>query len=184
MFKNRKRKNGFTLVELLVVIAIIGILAAVVAPNAFKAIEKSKVSAAESDYRAIKTAALTYYSDTGAWPVDTADSVGFVTLPTTGTGAKQVTSTVNSSWNGPYIERWPSKNPWGGSYVYHILASPPTGVGLSSTTKYIQLDNVNNEAIKKLEADLDGGSDTTSSSTGVVRFAASGTTCYLVISDQ
>ncbi|NCC82098.1 MAG: prepilin-type N-terminal cleavage/methylation domain-containing protein [Clostridia bacterium] len=40
-----KNKKGFTLVELLVVIAIIAILAAVVAPNAFKAIEKSKVTA-------------------------------------------------------------------------------------------------------------------------------------------
>lgn len=182
MFKNRKRKNGFTLVELLVVIAIIGILAAVVAPNAFKAIEKSKVSAAESDYRAIKTAALTYYSDVGAWPVNTAAAKGFVTDPTVAAGSPAATAVTG--WNGPYIERWPSKNPWGGSYVYHNNPSTlPSNVGISTSTKYIVLDNVNNEAIKKLEADLDGNT-ATSSDSGVVRFTTDATTCYLVISDQ
>ncbi|MBE3588244.1 MAG: prepilin-type N-terminal cleavage/methylation domain-containing protein [Thermoanaerobacteraceae bacterium] len=68
-FSNLRRDNrGFTLVELLVVIAIIGILAAIIAPNAFKAIEKSKVAAAEADYKSIKAAALNFYTDIGKWP--------------------------------------------------------------------------------------------------------------------
>ena len=57
--KRARDRRGFTLVELLVVIAIIGILAAIIAPNAFKAIEKGKVAAAEADYKAIKAAAPT-----------------------------------------------------------------------------------------------------------------------------
>ncbi|MGQ9755989.1 MAG: type II secretion system protein, partial [Desulfotomaculales bacterium] len=43
--KRARDRRGFTLVELLVVIAIIGILAAIISPNAFKAIEKGKVAA-------------------------------------------------------------------------------------------------------------------------------------------
>lgn len=43
--KRRNNQKGFTLIELLVVIAIIGILAAVIAPNVFAQIEKSKASA-------------------------------------------------------------------------------------------------------------------------------------------
>ncbi|WP_333870599.1 type II secretion system protein [Desulforamulus putei] len=44
----QRDNRGFTLVELLVVIAIIGILAAVIAPNAFKAVEKGKVAAEDA----------------------------------------------------------------------------------------------------------------------------------------
>ncbi len=145
-FKNNRR--GFTLVELLVVIAIIGILAAVVAPNAFKAIEKSKVSAAESDYKAIKTAALTYYSDVGTWATSaSAADPGFVS---------NVAS--NSAWNGPYIERWPSRNPWGGTYQV------TSGSAFSSTSaKYLVLTEVPSTAISKLSSDL-GGSEVVATS--------------------
>ena len=63
-------KRGFTLIELIVVIAIIAVLAAVVAPNAFKAVERAKISGTLSDYKAIKTATMAYYSDCGVWPIN------------------------------------------------------------------------------------------------------------------
>jgi len=59
----KKNEKGFTLVELLVVIAIIGILAAVIAPNVFAQIERGKISAVVSEYRAVKTAAILVNSD-------------------------------------------------------------------------------------------------------------------------
>ncbi|MCF7873829.1 MAG: prepilin-type N-terminal cleavage/methylation domain-containing protein [Candidatus Omnitrophica bacterium] len=67
---DRKQKflTGFTLIELIVVIAIIAILAAIIAPNAFKAIEKAKISKAIADWEAFKAAAGTFYADTGHWP--------------------------------------------------------------------------------------------------------------------
>ena len=43
--RTQLNQKGFTLVELLVVIAIIAVLAAVVAPNAFKVIDNAKGSA-------------------------------------------------------------------------------------------------------------------------------------------
>lgn len=55
-------KRGFTLVELLIVIAIIVIVGAIVIPNIFNTIEKSKVAKAEADYKAIKAAVLNYYT--------------------------------------------------------------------------------------------------------------------------
>ena len=59
------KERGFTLIELLVVIAIIGILSAIIAPNAFKAIDKARMSKTISDIKAIKTASLLYYADVG-----------------------------------------------------------------------------------------------------------------------
>ena len=109
MFKGTR---GFTLIELLVVIAIIGILAAIIAPNAFKAIEKSKVAAVESDYKAIKSATLMYYSDVGTWPTpdnDFTNNDNEISIFITNDGS--------DGWDGPYLEKWPTRNPWGGAYT-------------------------------------------------------------------
>jgi prepilin-type N-terminal cleavage/methylation domain-containing protein len=61
-------KRAFSLIELTIAIAIISILASVVAPNAFRAIEKAKVARAMADIKAIKVAALAFYRDVGLFP--------------------------------------------------------------------------------------------------------------------
>lgn len=101
------KRKGFTLIELIVVIAIIAVLAAIVAPSAFRAIDKGKVSATIGDFKSIKTAAMAYYADTGQWPANCTDGSGFVNNTSAGNG-----------WDGPYLEKWPAKAQWGGSYAY------------------------------------------------------------------
>lgn len=94
------------------VIAIIAILAAVVTPNAFRAIEKAKVAKVESDLKTFKTAAMAYYSDCGQWPVDG------VTWLTDEENAMFVTGAGQpAGWDGPYLERWPDP-PWHCSFTY------------------------------------------------------------------
>ena len=152
MLKKFSDKQGFTLVELLVVIAIIGILAAVIAPNAFKAIEKSKVAAAISDYRAIKSAALNYYADTGKWPPDR-----------DGNSDPWLVNKVNDTpdgWNGPYLERWKEKNPWGGNYIFNSTTgdgaenSVPTGSGWNSNARWLTLENVSKDTYECMKQEL------------------------------
>jgi len=70
MLNKKKNNKGFTLVELLVVIAIIGILAVVAVPALFKNIEKGKVADLEADISAIRSASLSVYADTSAYPGD------------------------------------------------------------------------------------------------------------------
>lgn len=73
MLNKKKNNKGFTLVELLVVIAIIGILAVVAVPALFKNIEKGKIADLEADISAIRSAALSVYADTSAYPNDIND---------------------------------------------------------------------------------------------------------------
>ncbi|MDD2702766.1 MAG: prepilin-type N-terminal cleavage/methylation domain-containing protein [Candidatus Omnitrophica bacterium] len=111
MEKGQSSLTGFTLIELIVVIAIIAVLSAIIAPGAFMAIEKAKVTKATGDMRVIKTAAISYYTDTGNWPL-----IG-VGGTIRGTGAGFITNNDGNGnqvagWDGPYLERWPV-NPWG-----------------------------------------------------------------------
>lgn len=93
--KKIKDRKGFTLVELLVVIAIIGILAAVIAPNIFAQIEKGRVSAVISEFRAVKTAAFLHTTDAGTTSI----------------------STNNLTLLNPYLEKPISRTPFGENYT-------------------------------------------------------------------
>ncbi len=107
--------KGFTLIELIVVIAIIAVLTAIIAPNAFRAIEKANCARAIAEFKALKTATLSFYSDTGTWPIT---SRGWVTIQNSGL----MNNTNNwTGWDGPYLEKNISKHPWGGQYWLEIF---------------------------------------------------------------
>lgn len=143
--KIKNKKRGFTLVELLVVIAIIGILAAVVVPNAMTAVEKSKVKKTIADMKSLKTAVLMFYSDLGFFPADVVNGVdpGLGEKPPTsnysfpsaasGYPYQDLTSYVNAvvnsgKWQGPYLD-FPlsKKTAWNGEYDYECWAE---GIGV------------------------------------------------------
>ncbi|NMB35758.1 MAG: prepilin-type N-terminal cleavage/methylation domain-containing protein [Firmicutes bacterium] len=130
-----KEEEGFTLVELITVVAIIAILGAVVTPNILKAIENSRVVAVVSDIKTIKNAALAYYADTGRWPENSSgDDPGF--LNNQGSPVE--------GWNGPYLESWPQKNPWGGVY----------SLSCTGDKLFLHLTKVPAGALEKLEEKL------------------------------
>src|SRR3989338_6155893 len=93
-------KKGFTLIELIVVIAIIAILAAIIAPNAFKAIQKSKASRIITDLKAIKSASMSFYADTGQWQILGLIKDNHALLVNPGI----------TGWDGPYLAG-PAKAP-------------------------------------------------------------------------
>jgi len=139
-------KKSFTLIELIVVIAIIAILAAIIAPNAFKAIEKAKISRAMQDAKTLRAATESYYADIGFWPPDVCrgDDPGFMRPlpynPDDGGGPHCLNATglppnwqtvVQNNWNGPYLEKWPNFTPWAGKYDWNYWPNGATRYGVS-----------------------------------------------------
>lgn len=150
------KKKGFTLVELMVVIAIIAVLAAVVAPQVFRQIEKGRVATIEGFANNIKTASTSYFSENAVWPVTCASGAcntnagvngGFVTGP----------SPANARWNGPYIDRWPAAgaNPWAGDYNW-FSANTVVFNGVAAQERYITITAVPQTAAQRMDQDLDG----------------------------
>lgn len=90
-------KKGFTLVEMLIVLVVIGIILAVVLPNALRAIEQANVRDTASTLRSIDTAINLCYSQTRTW--DACDSLAELR------GA-----------NPPYLEDGPVNSPFGTAY--------------------------------------------------------------------
>ncbi len=167
-------RKGFTLIELIVVIAIIAILAAIIAPNAFKAIEKAKISSCISDIKAIKTAAMAFYADTGTIPCTKCGGwgkdPGFTKLitpsncwPNEGGCAAECVNVYG--WNGPYLDKW-DRSPWGagggGMYDWEKWQNySPHGVGttcsLSGIVTLEAYGAVPVASLEKIDVFLDDG---------------------------
>lgn len=146
------QRKSFTLIELMVVIAIIAVLAAVVAPQVFKQVQKGRVASVESFYNSVKIAATSYFSDNGTWtPTCTpatcnTNTPGFVTGPT------------GTSWDGPYLDRWPiaTGNPWAGAYNWDSTAATANFGAAVAAERWITIAAVPLAAAQRIDLDKDG----------------------------
>ncbi|MCL2878835.1 MAG: type II secretion system major pseudopilin GspG [Treponema sp.] len=105
-----KTDSGFTFIETIISISIILILSAAVGFSSIKYMDKARNASCRNQIETFKLALQSYYLDCGNYPTE---AQGLIAL-----WEKPILAPVPAGWDGPYIDRQLSNDPWGNSYVY------------------------------------------------------------------
>ncbi len=112
-----KKERGFTLIELLIVVAIIGILAALLIPNAITAIQKAKLTSTMKEIKVISTAIADYVTDNGSAPAQD--------------GTYDNSSVFYTALSSFYVKVIPLTDQWGNSYYVYCGSAGDGNYGVT-----------------------------------------------------
>jgi general secretion pathway protein G len=104
------RPGGWTFMETLIVIGIVLVLTSMVGLMAFRFIDQAKQATAKSQIEVYGLALEAYYMDCRSYPDQSEGLAALWKKP----------SAAPASWNGPYLSKAVSADPWGNSYGYRV----------------------------------------------------------------
>ena len=104
--------EGWTFIETLIVISIVLILTSTVGFMAFRYVGKARAVAARSQIENLSMALDTYYLDNKSYP---SEEQGLASL-----WEKPILEPVPENWDGPYLKKKLSKDPWENEYEYTV----------------------------------------------------------------
>lgn len=107
--RKRSGERGYSLLEVLIVLTIIALIAALVGPRLMAQLDRSKVTAARIQVRAIASAIETMRLDLGRYPTNE-EGLALLNAPPRNDDA--------DLWRGPYLDAETPVDPWGRPYVY------------------------------------------------------------------
>ncbi|UPT61156.1 MAG: type II secretion system major pseudopilin GspG [Hyphomonadaceae bacterium JAD_PAG50586_4] len=107
--RKRRRERGYSLLEVLIVLTIIALIAALVGPRLMAQLDRSKVTAARVQVRALGAALETMRLDLGRYPTNE-EGVALLNAPPGGDDTML--------WRGPYLDAETPVDPWGTAYLY------------------------------------------------------------------
>lgn len=139
---SRRMERGYSLLEVLIVLTIIALIAALVGPRLMAQLDRSKVTAARVQMRALASALETMRIDIGRYP-SASEGLSLLSQPPRGRESE--------TWQGPYLDGSVPADPWGGVYVYE----PPTRD--FATPRIVSLGADGEEGGSGLDADIATG---------------------------
>ncbi|MCK5671907.1 MAG: type II secretion system major pseudopilin GspG [Spirochaetales bacterium] len=119
-----KNEDGWTFVETLIVISIVLILTSTVGFMAFRYVGKAKIVAAKTQIENLSMALDTYFMDNMRYPIV---EQGLASL-----WKKPILEPVPKNWDGPYLKKNLTKDPWENDYEYVVPGPNGLPYGISS----------------------------------------------------